>query len=225
MRKNYILKVLYFRTIICILIILTLTLVKFLFNNNFIKFSDYYNENFLDNINFEQVIEEKPKQKQDAKTMENDIISTAVVDAALEKLNADSITTNMCLPVDYQRISSEYGYRYNPVTGKYALHSGIDFAAPDGQEIYAVEDGVVNKSMYSTDLGYFVQINHSNGLYSTYAHCSELKVEQGDDVRKGDLIALVGSTGQSTGPHLHFEVKLNNTILNPIFYLPITKNA
>ena len=224
MRKNYILKVLYFRTIICTLIILTLTLLKFVFNNSFKKFSEYYNENFLDNINIEQVIEEKPIQ-QDKKADENNIKPVAVVDAALEKLNADSITTNMCLPVDYQRISSEYGYRYNPVTGKYALHSGIDFAAPDGQEIYAVEDGVVNKSMYSTDLGYFVQIDHSNGLYSTYAHCSELKVEQGDDVRKGDLIALVGSTGQSTGPHLHFEIKLNNTILNPIYYLPITQNA
>ena len=225
MQNKCLLKIVYFRTIICLLIIITLTVFKFLVNDKYKIFYSYYKTNFLDDINIEQVISDEENEKEETTQNEEKTVHTSVNDTALKQLSTNIVAENMCIPVDYQRNSSEYGYRYNPVTGNYALHSGIDFAAPEGQEIYAAADGIVNKAMFSTDLGYFVQINHSSGLYSTYAHCLELKVEQGDKVKKGDLIALVGSTGQSTGPHLHFEIKLNDTILNPIYYLPISNNS
>lgn len=127
---------------------------------------------------------------------------------------------SMCMPVNSQQINSPFGYRINPVTGNYGLHSGIDINAKNGDEIYAALGGEVIKSKYSSDYGNFVTINHGDGLISIYAHCSKRLVEVGDKVEKGDLIALVGSTGQSTGPHLHFEVRVNGNRIDPQYFLP-----
>ncbi len=113
----------------------------------------------------------------------------------------------------YGTLSSRYGTRWN------RQHQGIDIAASTGTAIYAADDGVVEFSGWEGGYGYLVRINHKNGYVTYYGHCSKLLVKQGAVVEKGDLIAKVGSTGRSTGPHLHFEVRLNGVPQNPNNYI------
>jgi len=106
-------------------------------------------------------------------------------------------------------IASTYGRREDPVYGGGEFHNGVDFAAPMRTPIYATAPGVVADANFSeTNLGNHLRINHENGFFTLYAHCSELKVKKGDIIKRGDLIALVGSTGKSTGSHLHYEVHI-----------------
>ncbi|WP_426349632.1 murein hydrolase activator EnvC family protein [Alloiococcus sp. CFN-8] len=113
------------------------------------------------------------------------------------------------------RVSSEYGYRTNPVSGIYKLHAGIDIAASSGSSVYATRGGTVAYSGWMGGYGNVVIINHGNGVQSLYAHNSALKVSSGQKVSQGQLISLVGSTGNSTGPHLHFEIRVNGVLQNP----------
>ena len=123
---------------------------------------------------------------------------------------------NMIMPLSNYRVSSKYGYRVNPVSGVYKLHSGVDLAASSGEKIYSVLGGKVVRSNYVSDYGHCIMIDHGDGLCTLYAHCSQRLVSVGDTVKQGDVIALVGSTGASTGPHLHFEVRVNNERINPL---------
>lgn len=119
----------------------------------------------------------------------------------------------------YTRVSSGFGYRVHPITGTRKLHSGIDYAAPYGTAILAAESGVVLTSGWVNGYGYCVTINHGGGYVTLYGHCSSLLVSAGQSVKKGQTIAKVGSTGNSTGNHLHFEVKVNGAAKNPVGYL------
>lgn len=119
----------------------------------------------------------------------------------------------------YTKITSPYGYRIHPITGTRKLHSGIDYAAPFGTSILAAEDGVVITSGWVNGYGKCVTINHGGGYVTLYGHCSSLLVSAGQKVTKGQVIAKVGSTGNSTGNHLHFEVKVNGSAVNPAGYL------
>lgn len=119
----------------------------------------------------------------------------------------------------YTRISSNYGYRIHPITGTKKLHTGIDYAAPYGTSILAAEDGVVLTAGWNSGYGYCVTINHGGGYVTLYGHCSSLLVSAGQKVTKGQTIAKVGSTGNSTGNHLHFEVRINGATVNPAGYL------
>ncbi len=119
---------------------------------------------------------------------------------------------------NYTKITSPYGYRNCPFHGR-ELHSGIDMAAPYGSPILAAADGQVIKSGWVNSYGYTVMIYHGSGLTTIYAHCSSLLVSVGQNVTKGTQVAKVGSTGDSTGNHLHFGVKLNGSYTNPGPYL------
>ena len=116
-------------------------------------------------------------------------------------------------------ISSEFGLRLHPVYGYMKYHSGIDIASSYGAPIYASASGIVTESGYESGYGYCVKIDHGNGLSTLYGHCSSLIAQSGEYVRKGQLIARIGSTGISTGPHLHYEVLSEGTQINPIRYL------
>lgn len=120
----------------------------------------------------------------------------------------------------YKRISSYYGYRSDPMTGVTKFHAGIDISANTGTDIYAVEDGTVTYAgmhgTMTTGYGYMVEINHGGGITTRYAHCSKILVSKGQTVTKGQVIAKVGSTGKSTGPHLHFEVRKNGAPTDPL---------
>lgn len=118
------------------------------------------------------------------------------------------------LPVNGQ-ITSAFGTRIHPITNKSETHTGVDIAVPEGSEVKAVYDGMVEEVKDDDELGIVVIINHENGFKTIYGHLSELKVNKGDKVIKGSTIALSGSTGVSTGPHLHFEVLMNNESIDP----------
>ena len=115
-------------------------------------------------------------------------------------------------------VTSEYGYRLSPSPG---FHYGVDIGMPMGTEICATKDGTVTAAVKgTTGYGYYVILDHGDGVETLYAHCSELLVNEGDEVTKGDVIAKVGSTGNSTGPHCHFEVRINGEQVDPTPYLP-----
>lgn len=113
----------------------------------------------------------------------------------------------------YAYISSEYGPRWG------STHTGVDFAASTGTAIYAWKDGTVIYAGWSGGYGNFIEVKHSDGTTSRYAHCSKILVSKGQTVSKGETIGKVGSTGNSTGPHLHFEIKVNGSFVNPLNYL------
>ena len=118
-------------------------------------------------------------------------------------------------------VTSEFGWRKDPFTGKGAGHTGIDLGMPKGTPIRAALTGTVYLVRYSTTgYGYHVMIDHGGGFVTLYAHCSKLLVAEGQQVQAGDIIAEVGSTGRSTGNHLHFEVRINGEKQNPRSYLP-----
>ncbi len=119
----------------------------------------------------------------------------------------------------YTRISDDYGMRMHPTLGVEQFHTGVDFAAPKGTAIYAAYDGKVVAATYSSSMGNYVMIDHGSGLYTIYMHSSALYVSKGDLVVRGDTIAAVGSTGRSTGNHLHFSVRLNGEYVSPWNYL------
>lgn len=119
----------------------------------------------------------------------------------------------------YTRISDEYGMRIHPTLGVEQFHNGVDFASPKGTAIYAAYDGKVVAATYSGSMGNYVMIDHGDGLYTIYMHASALYVKKDDVVVKGETIAAVGSTGRSTGNHLHFSVRLNGSYVSPWEYL------
>ncbi len=122
-------------------------------------------------------------------------------------------------PVESAYNSSSYGWRIDPFRGVKAFHEGLDFPAATGTPIYAAGDGMVTATEQTHDYGNIVKINHGSGLETRYAHTSKILVKVGQRVVKGQEIALVGSTGRSTGPHLHYEIRLNGSPLDPRRYL------
>jgi hypothetical protein len=122
-------------------------------------------------------------------------------------------------PVLQGWISSNFGYRADPFTGRNAYHRGIDFAGPAGSQVVAVASGVVTYSKDRFGYGRTVEINHGNGYVTRYAHNQRALVAVGDTVQKGQAIALMGSTGRSTGPHLHFEVLKQGRAVDPMTFV------
>ncbi len=120
-------------------------------------------------------------------------------------------------------ITSYYGYRTHPISGKWAMHSGIDIGgAAEGSNIVAAEDGVVVTAAWNEGgYGWYVIVYHGDGISTLYAHSSKLLVKEGDQVRRGQVIALIGNTGASKGAHLHFEVRVNGATRNPLDYLDV----
>lgn len=127
-------------------------------------------------------------------------------------------------PVGSGWISSYFGKRTDPFTGKPANHTGVDFAGKHGAEIVAVADGVVTWSADRYGYGVMVEINHGNGYATRYAHNSENLVAVGDEVRKGQVVALMGETGRATGPNLHFEVLHKGSRVNPVKFIRESSN-
>jgi murein DD-endopeptidase MepM/ murein hydrolase activator NlpD len=119
--------------------------------------------------------------------------------------------------------SSNFGWRLDPFTGQQSFHEGIDFPADVGTPIEAAASGKVTVAEVHPAYGKIIEIDHGNGLVSRYAHCSALLVKEGDLVVRGQEIARVGTTGRSTGPHLHFEVRLNGVPQNPARFLQASR--
>jgi murein DD-endopeptidase MepM/ murein hydrolase activator NlpD len=142
----------------------------------------------------------------------------AVSDAATQR-SLDLMRLPSRPPVLGAELASRFGNRSDPFTGRHAFHAGLDFAAAHGTPILSAAGGTVTFAGYRSDYGNMVEIRHGNGLSTRYAHASKLFVRQGSVVAPGEKIALVGSTGRSTGPHLHFEVLRDGEQTDPKRYL------
>ena len=130
-----------------------------------------------------------------------------------------SVPVLVPLPESKARITSPFGPRHHPILNRQRMHNGVDFGSGMNAQVYSAADGRVKLAQYSNSFGNWIIVEHSNGYTSVYAHLNSFKVKKGDVVKKGELIGLTGSTGRSTGPHLHYEVRLNGTPINPEGYL------
>lgn len=150
----------------------------------------------------------------DSREQQLEVLDTLI---SANKLGAETFVAGR--PIDKGWMSSRYGQRTDPFTGRIAWHGGVDFAGKMGTEIKAVASGVVTWAENRYGYGKLVEINHGNGYKTRYAHCASISVNVGDIVRKGDVVALLGSTGRSTGPHVHFEIYKNGRSVDPASYI------
>ncbi len=153
------------------------------------------------------------KQMEDRTEKLGILDSLMIVDSAKKKLLPS------VLPIEGSWYSSNYGWRIDPISGVRAFHEGMDFMAETGTPARAAAGGMVVYSDLHSQYGNMVEIDHGNGLISRYAHLSKRLVKNGDVVMSGSTIGAVGTTGRSTGPHLHFEVRQNGAPLNPVQFL------
>jgi murein DD-endopeptidase MepM/ murein hydrolase activator NlpD len=141
------------------------------------------------------------------------------MEAIMLKQTVLKLTLPTLYPVDVPYRSSSYGWRHDPILGIRAFHNGLDFSAAQGEPIRATADGRVKTVGRGPDYGKYVVIDHGDRLETRYAHASKILVSEGDLVQREDVIALVGNTGRSTGPHLHYEIRYKNRSLDPRQYL------
>lgn len=130
-----------------------------------------------------------------------------------------SVSIPSLMPVDAVRMSSTFGEREHPILGGRRQHKGVDLAAPTGTPIYATANGRVEMAQWYSGYGLYVAIEHGGRIETRYGHMSQLNVAAGQYVTKGDVIGFVGSTGRSTGPHLHYEVRVDGEAVNPLPYM------
>ena len=143
----------------------------------------------------------------------------AAVDFLLSRKNLNNQQTPAGWPVQGGWVSSKFGNRLHPLTGKKQFHKGVDIPGKEGAHVLAVADGVVIRSEINSGYGWLVELDHGDGYTTLYSHNRANLVKDGETVKKGQAIAELGSTGRSTGPHVHFEVSKNGRNINPIKYL------
>ncbi len=147
-------------------------------------------------------------------------INKQILELAQQGIDTAYIGGELAWPVPgYTRITSKYAMRVHPITGQYKLHTGVDIGAPEGVNFIAANDGIVTKAEKNTAYGNMVIIDHGGGISTLYAHGSEILVEVGQSVKRGEVVLKVGSTGYSTGPHAHFEVRINGVTTDPLPYI------
>lgn len=137
----------------------------------------------------------------------------------LDQIEQGTIAIPSTQPVKGTALTSGYGVRSDPFRGRAAMHAGIDLAAPLGTPIYATADAVVQRSEWANGYGNLVELSHGRGIQTRFGHLSKSLVQAGQRVKRGDLIALMGSTGRSTGSHLHYEVRIDGKAVNPIPFM------
>ena len=174
-------------------------------------------ESFLEKLSDE----EKQIQNQiDEYNEQFEEINRQIIALASNGIDTQYIGGTLAWPVPgYTTITSKYGMRVHPITGVYKLHTGVDLGAPQGANFIAANDGIVTKATYNAAYGNMVIIDHGGGISTLYAHGSEILVEVGQTVKRGDPILKVGSTGYSTGAHAHFEVRINGVTTDPMPYI------
>lgn len=174
-------------------------------------------ENFIEKLSDE---EKTLQAKIDEINKQYEEVNQQILELAQQGLDTTYIGGELAWPVPgYTRITSKYAMRVHPITGQYKLHTGVDIGAPMGANFVAANDGVVVKAGPNTAYGNMVIIDHGGGISTLYAHGSEILVEVGQTVKRGDAILKVGSTGYSTGPHAHFEVRINGVTTDPLPYI------
>lgn len=239
-KKDYLTKTVTVQFIICCLIFASLYGLSKTDSSVFNIIKDTYSELIEENITYEQaeeVFSDFGKYVKENVYDENQSIEVELAVGGEDvKVNNDKETpknvslkkfklkTDIVKPVN-GNVSSDFGFRVHPITGEYGFHSGIDIAADTGTPIYSAFYGKVVFAGYDEWNGKHIKIKHNNKIMTVYCHCNKLFVKKGDVVRGGEKIAEVGSTGSSTGPHLHFEFRINNVSYNPAYALQNSVNA
>lgn len=165
-------------------------------------------------------------QSMDKPAARQNLVSTVMagrVSGNIPGFSAQPVSIPSLVPVEGVRLSSDYGMREHPVLGGRRAHKGVDLAAPAGTPIRASADGMVSRADWFSSYGLYVALEHGGNIETRYGHMSRLNVAAGQQVHKGDIIGYVGTTGRSTGPHLHYEVRIAGEAVNPIPYLQTGK--
>lgn len=197
------LKILSFQCIICLILIVFCLISKTFFGGFFAEVKDWYNKN----MNVETDISE---------VLNNESALGGPIES---ELDVSAVNTGAFILPVLGEVSSPYGYRTDPFTGEYAAHNGIDIAADKGSDILAAVGGTVEKALFSSvNYGNYIILDH-NGFKTLYAHLNIIDVKVGDKVSKGQKIGECGSTGRSTGPHLHFEIRIGEKRIDPTPFL------
>lgn len=174
-------------------------------------------ESFIEKLSDE---EKNLQTKIDEINAQYEVVNKQILALAQQGIDTAYIGGELAWPVPgYTRITSKYAMRVHPITGQYKLHTGVDIGAPEGANFVAANDGIVTKAEYNTAYGNMVIIDHGGGISTLYAHGSETLVQVGQTVKRGDAVLKVGSTGYSTGPHAHFEVRINGITTDPLPYI------
>lgn len=174
-------------------------------------------ENFIEKLSDE---EKDLQSKIDEINEQYAEVNKQILALAEQGLSTVYIGGELAWPVPgYTIITSKYSMRVHPITGQYKLHTGIDIGAPMGANFIAANDGIVTRAGFNTAYGNMVIVDHGGGVSTLYAHGSEILVEVGQTVKRGDAVLKVGSTGYSTGPHAHFEVRINGVTTDPLPYI------
>ena len=234
--------ILVLQTIMCVIILSVSIIIKTFFTDLYNDTKLFYKENFEDVTTASEILNENDIGATVSVITSSDVQTNANVisnySSNLESTSSalavggpiseeivldeirETVTTNTFLvPLKNFTVTSRFGERTDPISNTESSHNGIDLGAGFGEEIFASLSGEVEFAGYDASYGNYVKIKHSNTFKTVYAHCSKLKVETGDKVKAGQVIALVGSTGRSTGPHLHFEVIYNDNKVNPENYV------
>lgn len=190
-------------------------------------------ESDSDSVSSESDIQSEPPLMQESEILNEDAESDGTVSESMAENvvfdfktvqtmqnTAVSKTHTMIWPLKTYTKTSDYGYRKDPFTGKKAFHHGVDLAADKGSPIAAVLDGTVTAVGEGKSYGNYILVRHNSNMSTLYAHCSKIVAKKGQSVKQGDTIALVGSTGRSTGNHLHFEIRIGGERINPLWLLP-----
>lgn len=192
-------------------------------NNKILQNTKTLRENYITKLTSQ---EQEIQAKIDEYKSQFAQVNKEILEIALSQgLTTNYIGGEMTWPIPgYTTITSNYGMRTHPITGVYKLHTGVDVSAPIGANFVAANDGIVVKAYFNSAYGNMVMIDHGGGISTLYAHGSEILVQVGQTVTKGEPVLKVGSTGYSTGPHAHFEVRINGVVTNPIEYITGLKN-
>lgn len=180
------------------------------------------NTKILQNNLKNKLTDEEKKLQSEIEKYETDLkqIQAEIILRTTGELGDEYIGGVMAWPVPgYTRLTSEFGMRYHPILYVYKLHTGIDIGAPEGANFIAACDGIVIKAEYNYSYGNMVIIDHGGGVSTLYAHGSEILVQVGQSVKRGQPVLKVGSTGYSTGPHAHFEVRIDGNPVQPLNFL------
>ena len=172
--------------------------------------ADFYNQ-FLNSLD-----KDMSQLDRDVKDQSQDL--QALWETARDQIIIQQSTPSL-RPVDGGYISSEFGFRQSPFSGKREFHSGVDFAVDKGTPVQATANGVIVSIGYEGGLGKTVVVDHGKGITTRYAHLSGYNVEEGQKIQRGEIVGKVGSTGRSTGPHLHYEVRINDRPVNAEKYM------
>ena len=199
---------------ICFIILVCATILKSFGGSYFEFVKQWYNDKINDSLIVEKSMQEYQDVINERFSKNVKFLNQNIYDAP----NID-LSINLFQPLDSGKITSKFGTRNDPITGKKSVHNGLDIGTEGGKPIYAVMSGTIKRAEKIGGYGNCIIIDHGNNIETLYAHCKVLEVSTGSSVKRGQKIALVGSSGKSTGDHLHIEININGESVNPEKFL------